>query len=118
MRQRDLSIFSARRRTSDAEHYYKSVGWRFQMNCPVCDMSATDVTPPGMDGRAIDCANCEPFEISGSALSWYLSLDRASRRTEFDNARARARSGARPLILLPGYPLAVEKTDTTKQHIV
>ena len=87
------------------------------MICPVCGKSATVIHPQGMDGRVVECTDCGTFEICGTALALFEQIDRRNRRVELDNAMARAQLGERPLILPPGYPLAVENADTTNQHV-
>lgn len=83
------------------------------MLCPICREFANDATPSdGRDHKIVDCPSCGTYEISGTTIAIFEKTDEASRRAALDNAKARAGSGERPLVLSSEYPLATEHVAT------
>ncbi len=50
------------------------------MQCPVCEGSAKEITPPRLDGVSLDCPTCAPFDVTGKAVRKLAGLDTEDRR--------------------------------------
>jgi hypothetical protein len=51
-----------------------------QRQCPVCDGSARDRTPPGFNGIVVSCATCGNYDIAEEYLDKLRALEPVERR--------------------------------------
>lgn len=72
-----------------------------EINCPVCDAVAQDVTVENFDGKTINCAICGEYDVSGTVFDTGMLeiLDRSSRLSALERAKRAAPQGKRPIIL-------------------
>ncbi len=67
------------------------------MQCPVCDGSARDHTPPEFRGIVVGCAACGNFEVADEYLDKLRALEPAVRREVLRKTKQLAKF-ARPSI--------------------
>jgi len=68
------------------------------MKCLICGGPAAEVTQAGFDGVAMDCPNCQPYEVPRSALKKLNRVDAIERIGALKKARKLATTGTRPAI--------------------
>ena len=68
------------------------------MQCPVCDGSATDHTPPEFHGIVVHCPTCGNYDIVGEYLDKLRALDPAARGEVLRKAKRLAKLFAGPSI--------------------
>jgi hypothetical protein len=68
------------------------------MQCPVCDGSATDHTPPEFYGIVVHCPTCGNYDIAGEYLDKLRALDPAARGEVLRKAKRLAKLFAGPSI--------------------
>jgi len=61
------------------------------MQCPVCDGSARDHTPPEFHGIVVRCATCGNFDIANEYLDKLRALEPAARREVLRKAKQLAK---------------------------
>lgn len=57
------------------------------MQCPVCDGSARDRTPPGYNGIVVGCVSCGNFEIANDCLDKLRALEPIVRSEALQKAK-------------------------------
>lgn len=62
-----------------------------QCQCPVCDGSARDRTPPGFHGIVVSCATCGNYDIADEYLDKLRALEPAVRREVLQKAKQLAK---------------------------
>ena len=62
--------------------------------CPVCDGSARDRTPPEFYGIVVSCSTCGNYEIANEYLDKLRALEPASRREVLRKAEHLAKFGS------------------------
>jgi hypothetical protein len=67
------------------------------MQCPICDGSARNRTPPDYDGIVVSCISCGNFEIASGYLDKLRALE-PSERSEVLNKAKRLAKFASPSI--------------------
>jgi len=61
------------------------------MQCPVCDGSARDHTPPEFHGIVVRCATCGNYDIADDYLDKLRALEPAARREVLRKAKQLAK---------------------------
>lgn len=64
------------------------------MQCPICNGSARDRTPPDHHGMVIGCVSCGNFEIAGGYLDKLLALEPGARNEVLRKAKQLAKFGS------------------------
>ena len=63
------------------------------MQCPVCDGSATDHTPPEFHGIVVHCPTCGNYDIVGEYLDKLRALAPPARHEVLRKAKEHAKFG-------------------------
>ncbi|WOH64054.1 hypothetical protein [Bradyrhizobium sp. BWA-3-5] len=71
------------------------------INCPVCEAEAEDITVETFDGKTVRCRSSGDYDISGTVFDPDLlkRLDRDARYSALQRAKSAASEGNRPMIL-------------------
>ena len=64
-----------------------------QCQCPVCDGSARDRTPPGFRGIVVSCATCGNYDIADEYLDKLRALAPPARHEVIRKAKEHAKFG-------------------------
>ena len=65
-----------------------------EMQCPVCNGSARDRTPPDHRGMVVGCVSCGNFEVAGGYLAKLVALEPGARSEVLRKAKQLAKFGS------------------------